>query len=119
MDKPLVFINLVCFAITILIVWFKSSAFVEYCNLLGFKKLLLGFDKDPNSLTFPQYLYIKSRTLFKCTVCKFLVSLITCPLCLALWLSIAVAGVYSTILLTPLFYICILIGYFLLDRLIG
>jgi hypothetical protein len=119
MGELLVFINLVCLVLTIMIVWFKSAAFVEYCNLLGLKFLLLGYDKDPNSLTFPQYLYVKSKTLFKCSVCRFLVSLITCPMCLSLWLSMGAACLYGTILLTPLFYITILISYSLTDRIIG
>ena len=119
MEELLVFINLVCFVLTIMIVWFKSGAFVEYCNLFGLKFLLLGYDKDPNSLTFPQYLYVKSRILFKCSVCRFLVSLITCPMCLSLWLSAGAACLYETILLTPLFYIIVLIGYSLTDRILG
>ena len=119
MEDLLVFINLVCFALTIMVVWFKSSAFIEYCNLFGFKKLLLGYDKDPNNLTFPQYLYVKSRTLFKCSICRFIISLITCSLCLAFWLSVFTACLYGSILLTPLFYIIVLISYFFIDRVIG
>jgi len=119
MGELLVFINLVCLVLTIMIVWFKSGAFVEYCNLLGFKKLLFGYDKNPNDLTFPQYLYVKSRSLFKCSVCRFLIALITCPLCLAFWLSLGAACLYGSILLTPLFYITVLISYFLTERVIG
>lgn len=119
MGDLLVFINLVCLVLTILIVWFKSGAFVEYCNLLGLKKLLLGYDKDPNNLTFTQYLYIKSRTLYKCSICRFVIALVTCPMCLAFWLSLGAASLYSTILLTPLFYITVLISYFLIERVIG
>ena len=119
MGELLVFINLVCLVLTIMIVWFKTSAFVEYCELLGLKILLFGYDKDPNSLTFPQYLYIKSRTLFKCGICRFLIALITCPVCLAFWLSLGAACLYETILLTPLFYITVLISYFLTERVIG
>lgn len=119
MGELLVFINLVCLVLTIMIVWFKSGAFVEYCNLFGLKILLLGYDKDPNNLTFPQYLYIKSRTLFKCGICRFLIALITCPLCLAFWLSVGAAGLFGTILATPLFYITVLICYFLADRVIN
>ena len=119
MEDLLVFVNLVCLVLTVMIVWFKSSAFVEYCNLLGLKKLLLGYDQDPNNLTFTQYLFVKSRTLFKCSICRFVISLITCPLCLAFWLCIGAACLYSSILLTPLFYIVVLVFYFLLDRLIG
>jgi len=119
MGELFVFTNLVCLILTIMIVWFKSGAFVEYCNLFGFKKLLLGYDKDPNNLTFPQYLYVKSRTLFKCSACRFLIALITCPLCLAFWLCVGAACLYGSILLTPLFYITVLISYFLTERVIG
>ena len=119
MEELLVFVNLICLILTIMIIWFKSSAFVEYCNLFGLKKILLGYNKDPNNLTFPQYLYIKSRTLFKCTICKFLVSLITCPMCLSLWLCAGAACLYGSILLTPFFYITTLISYSLADRIIG
>jgi hypothetical protein len=102
-----------------MIVWFKSGAFVEYAQLFGLKTLLLGYDKDPNNLTFPQYLYIKSKSLFKSSICKFIIALMTCPLCLAFWLSIGAACLYGTILLTPLFYIVVLISYFLIDRILG
>jgi hypothetical protein len=119
MGDLLLFINLVSFALTIMVVWFKSAAFVEYSKLLGLNCLLFGYDNDPNNLTFPQYLYVKSRTLFKSPICKFLVALITCPLCLGIWLSIGAACIYGSILLMPVFYITILFGYFLLDRIIG
>ena len=119
MEELLVFINLICLELSILVVWFKSGAFVEYYNLFGLKHLLLGYDKDPNNLTFPQYLFVKSRTLFKCSICRFLVALITCPLCLAFWLSVGAASFYGAIVLTPLFYIVTLICYFLTDRVIN
>jgi hypothetical protein len=119
MGDLLLFVNLVCLVLTIMVVWFKSAAFVEYAQLFGLKFLLLGYDKDPNSLSFTQYLYVKSRTLFKCSICKFLVALITCPLCLAFWLSLGAATLYGTILLTPLFYITVLVSYFLLERVLG
>lgn len=119
MEFLLVFINLVCLILTIMLIWFKSGAFVEYCKLFNLKKILLGYDKDPNNLTFPQYLYVKSRTLFKCSVCRFLISLITCPMCLSLWLSASAACIYGSIILTPLFYITVLISYFLIDRIIN
>lgn len=119
MGDLLLFINLVCLVLMILVVWFKSAAFVEYAQLFGLKILLLGYDKDPNNLTFPQYLYIKSKSLFKCSACRFIMALITCPLCLSLWLSAGAACIYGTILLTPLFYITVLVSYFLLERVLG
>jgi hypothetical protein len=119
MEDLLVFINLVCLVITIMIVWFKTNAFVEYCSLFNFKKLLFGYDSGSDNLTFPQYLYIKSRTLFSSSIFRFLVALITCPLCLGFWLSVIAATIYGSILLFPSFYIFVLIGYSLTDRVIG
>lgn len=119
MGDLLLFINLVCLVLTIMVIWFKSAAFVEYAQLFNLKFLLFGYDKDPNSLTFPQYLYIKSKTLFKSSTYRFVVALITCPLCLAFWLCLGAATIYSTILLTPLFYITVLVSYFLLERILG
>ena len=119
MGNLLLFVNLVCLVLTIMIVWFKSAAFVEYSKLFGLKTLLLGYDKDPNNLTFPQYLYVKSGSLFKCSICRFLIALITCPLCFAFWLCIGASCLYGTILLTPVFYITVLVSYFLLERILG
>ena len=119
MEDLLVFVNLISFVITIMIIWFKTNAFVEYCSLFNLKKLLLGYGQDSSSLTFPQYLYIKSRTFFTNSVFQFLIALITCPVCLGFWLSIAAASLYGTIILFPLFYIAVLIGYSLTDRVIG
>jgi hypothetical protein len=119
MGDLLLFVNLVSLVLTIMVVWFKSAAFVEYAQLFGLKKLLLGYDKDPNNLTFPQYLYIKSKSLFKCSACRFVIALLTCPLCLSFWLSLGAATLYGSILLTPLFYITVLVSYFLLERVLG
>jgi len=119
MGNLLVFTNLVCLVLTIMIVWFKTNAFAEYCNLFGFKKILLGYEKETNNLTFPQHLYVKSKTLITCSICKFIISLISCPLCFSLWLSAGAASLYGTILLTPLFYVAVLVGYFLTDRIIN
>lgn len=119
MEDLLVFVNLISLVITIMIVWFKTNAFVEYCNLFNLKVFLLGYGQDSNSLTFPQYLYIKSRTSFSNSVILFLIALITCPVCLGFWLSIAAASLYGAVLLFPLFYIAVLTGYSLTDRVIS
>lgn len=118
MGDLFVFINLNCFILMLMIIWFKSSAFVEYCNLFGLKQILFGYDKDPTSLTFPQYLYIKSRTLFNSPIQQFIIALITCPLCLAFWLCVIVSSFYGSILFTPVFYIITVAGYFLISKII-
>ena len=115
-----VFINLVAFIVTILIVWFKTDAFAEYCKLLGLKKILLGYDyQNDKHLSFPQYFYIKSKQCTKCQICKFLISLVTCPLCIALWLSLIGACLISSFIITPMVYIASLFVYFLIEKCIG
>lgn len=69
----------------ILLMWFRTDAWVEYCKL--FKLDSLSFYKDYDekysrdvSLTYHSYL----RRYHNC----FFVRLITCPICLAIWLGI-------------------------------
>lgn len=117
MANLIVFLNLVALVVTIMIIWFKTNAFIEYCELLGLKFLLFGYNIKNDTVSFPQHLYIKSHTFVKSKVIYFLIALITCPLCFSFWLCIGAATLYGTILFTPLFYICSLVGYFLITRL--
>lgn len=114
-----VFINLVSLLVTIMIIWFNSGAFPAYCKLLGLNKFLLGYDRDSGGLTFPQHLYIKSRTIFKCSICSFLIELITCPLCICLWLSIFGACIFLHFIYIPFVYLITLTVYTLLSRLLN
>lgn len=113
------FIDLVCLLVTIMIVWFNSGAFPAYCKLFGFRKILLGYDKNSDGLTFPQYLYVKSRSVFKCSICSFIIELITCPLCIALWLSIFGACIFLHYTLIPVVYLATLAVYTLFSRLLS
>lgn len=115
----IVFLKVIALLVTIMIVWFKSSAFPAYCKLFGFRKILLGYDKNSDNLTFTQYLYIKSRTVFKCSICAFIIELITCPLCLGFWLSVLGACLFLHYTLIPTVYLTVLISYFLAERVIG
>jgi len=119
MGDLLVFIKVVCLIVTIMIVWFKSSAFVEYAKLFGLRNLLLNYNDGSEGLTFPQHLYIKSKLVLKCSICKFLVALITCPLCIAFWLCIIASCVFTHWTLIPVLYLTVLITYFLIERVIG
>ena len=61
-----------------LVVWFETNAFVEYARLFGFK--LEKYKKSEElGILFVDWLPIKRDS--------FLVRLITCPICLATWLS--------------------------------
>ena len=63
---------------TLLVIWFETDAFAEYARVLGFK-----LEKYENSqkvgLDFTTHLALK----YDC----FIVRLITCPICLCVWLA--------------------------------
>lgn len=114
-----VFLNVVALCTTILIVWFRTSAFVEYARLIGLRKYLLGYENDNNGLSYPQYLYIKSKQILKSPICLFFINLITCPICLGMWLSIFGACIFMTYIQIPLTFISVLVSYYLVERVIG
>ena len=69
----------------ILIIWFQTEAFYEYCKLFGFKKLFKikdysDFSEISDEGTYIEYLNIQYDS--------FLVRLISCPICLGIWLNI-------------------------------
>ena len=113
------FINLISLLVTIMMVWFNTGAFPAYCKLLGFRKILLGYDINSDGLTFPQFLYVKSRSVFKCSICNFLIELITCPLCVALWLSIFGTCLVLSYVYIPFVYLITLAVYTLFTRLLN
>ena len=89
-----------CFLVSfILLVWLQTEAFYEYAKLFGFKKLfkikeyssftgdsvMLGFsseEKDGPNLSYLEYLKVECDNFF--------VRLITCPVCLGIWLNIII-----------------------------
>ena len=119
MEDLLVFTKVVCFIVTIMVIWFKSNAFVEYAKLLGLKTLLVGYNEESEGLTFPQHLYLKGKQFFKCSICKFIIALITCPLCIAFWLCVIGACIFTHWTLIPVLYLTVLIVYFFMSRTIG
>jgi hypothetical protein len=102
----------------IMIVWFKTDAFPEYCKLFNFNFLLFGYDKTDDQLTFPQYLYVKRHILTKCKYYLFYIKLITCPICLSFWLCLGAALIYNIILLVPLLYVTSLLVYLIFTKLL-
>jgi hypothetical protein len=106
------FICLICFIVTILVFWFQTNVFVEYCNLLKIKIPL-----NTSNLTYPQFLYNVYKN--EKTLRSFLIKLITCPMCLGFWLclltGIPLFGIFSVFLL----YISVCFIYFLFVRIIN
>ena len=73
----------------ILLIWFKTDAFIVYSKLLKLSKLTkvdewYEFKKTKDcSITHHQYLLINYPT-------NFWIKLITCPICLCMWLCIPI-----------------------------
>ncbi len=102
--------------LTILIVWFKTDAYIEYCKIFKLDFLLLGYDQP--ELSFPQYLYTKKYTLFKSPLVIFFIKLITCPFCLSFWLCLFASLIISNPLASFPLYVCSLFLYLLLGKLL-
>ena len=86
------FLFITTFTALLLLVWFKSEALIEWGSLLGISKFLkteefqkMKFEELPNSLNYPTFLKIKYN--------NFITKLISCPLCLSIWLSIFISTI--------------------------
>ena len=81
-----------CLLAIVLLIWFKSNAFVEYAKLLGiqnyfFIPLFEGEkEKDP-SLDYIEYLSLHHECFF--------VRLISCVLCLGFWIALLICLLLS------------------------
>ncbi len=105
-----------CFINTVLFVWFKTNAFVEYCKLLCFESLIVDYLNTDGTLTYPQFLYLKTKTS-KNRCVTFLGALVTCPVCLMFWLCILCLALHGTFFLLPVLYVCCLLMYAALNYL--
>ena len=104
-----------CLIALLLLIWFRTDAFLEYSKILHlnsitFHKDFEGKQYDDASLTYHLYL----RKYHNC----FFVRLITCPICLAVWLGIY-GGIATFILYTPIYIIGGLLLFTAIDRLLG
>jgi hypothetical protein len=107
--------EIICLIALILLIWFRTDAWLEYCRLLRLNALSFYKDYEDKkyndaTLTYLNYL----RRDHNC----FFVRLITCPICLAVWLSIIPAALTS-IFLFPVFVIGGLLLFTAINRLLG
>ncbi len=82
---------------TILILWFKTEAFIEYVNLFRMNKLFHTDEYEKESNNNPFFTY--HDFLLK-RYDSFIIRLITCPICLTVWMSIFSAYFFG------LWYVC-------------
>jgi hypothetical protein len=102
----------ICLLTLILIVWFKTSAFVEYCELF---KLSKYFKVDQyidlkDDLTFPEFL----KEYYN----NFLTRLLSCPICAAIWGAILISTCLNIFMLFPIVCVFGLCLYLLVIKLL-
>ena len=77
-------ITLSCWVALALVIWFETDAFVHYAKALGFSLHfhIAAYEDDilSDEVDYLDFLRIKYRH-------SFWVSLITCPICLSVWLT--------------------------------
>ena len=102
-----------CLLTLILLIWFRSDAWTEYCRLFHLDRI--SFYKDFNkkkeldaSLDYHNYLRQYHNNFF--------VRLITCPICLSVWLGILLS---PTLIYAPVIIIFGLLLFVIIDRLLG
>lgn len=113
----LLFINLVCIVVSILFIWNKTDAFISYCELLGWFKTTINNYNLTSNLSFPQFLYVTYKHSMKNKLTLFSLKLITCPICLGLWLSSILCLLTGVFAYTLIVFILSVILYSILERL--
>ena len=100
--------------VAILIVWFETHAFVEYCRALKFGVKFFKIDQykewQDRGLSYPDFLTVKDNTFFN--------RLIACAICLNVWLNLFFVFAHKSIyIFFGGFYLSLLM-YFLLKLII-
>ena len=103
-------LTLSCLIALILLVWFNSDFVYHWGRLFWLSRLLKlhEYENDKlknmdSPLSYPIWLKMKSDSFF--------IHLITCRVCLSIWLSIIISSVFSLIVFSPLLCITSLILY--------
>jgi hypothetical protein len=107
---------LIIFYITfILLIWFRTNAWVEYTKLLRLN--FLSKYKEYEIATTNEPLLEYHTFLHRYYNC-FLTRLLTCPICFSTWLGI-IFGCFTYLVLFPIYTILGLILYLIIDKLMG
>ena len=99
----------------ILLIWFRTDAWVEYTRLLHLNFLSKYKEYD---IACTKELGLEYHTFLRRYYNCFFVRLITCPICLSTWIGI-IFGCYTSWILVPTYIIGGLIIYLIIDKLIG
>ena len=99
----------------ILLIWFKTDAFITYTKLFRINKFFYineweNFKNTKDcTVTYHQFLRIKRPD-------GFWVKLITCPICLSMWLSVT-SSIFIGVIGIPIVCVSSLFLYFLITKL--
>jgi hypothetical protein len=96
-----------------LIIWFKTDAFIEYCELLRLGNLFKidkyrEYKKINVTIDYVTYLSLKHK--------NFLTKLLSCPYCIGFWITLLSCVLFNNILLLPFYYVSSIILYKFLDK---
>lgn len=114
----------------VLLIWFRTDAWLEYCRLFGLDCISFYSDyekKKYNDVTLTYHIYLRRYHD------SFFIRLITCPICLSVWLGIvfilAKAAIgflflgflaaFLILLDLPILILVSLAIYGIIDRLLG
>ena len=87
---------------TVMLVWFKTDAFVEYFGFLPISKEYKKMKESHPEIDFIMFLTMMHNNFF--------VRLISCQYCMVFWLS-AIVSLFTNPIYTPVIYICALVLY--------
>jgi len=111
------FFNVTCSIVFVLYIWFDTTAFFDYCKLLGIRSFYEGYESSPPNLTYTQYLFLHRVRLSKnIPFLFFLIKLITCPICTCVWLSLIACSIAGVFIYTPLHFCLSLTLYTFLHK---
>jgi hypothetical protein len=108
-------LNQICWINFVLIIWFHTEAFLEYCKIFKLAFLFrinnfYEYKKVNPAISYIDFLSIKNPNFFS--------KLFSCPFCLSFWASLISCIFYKNILLLPSIYIGSIILYNILRKLI-
>jgi len=100
-------------AFLILVIWFKSEAFQEYCKIFYADKFFLIHDfeeKQKNDLTLDYHSYLlKDHD-------SFFIRLITCPICFSVWITLILCFFFENFIAFPICNSIALITYYIFNK---
>jgi hypothetical protein len=107
-------LHLAAFINTVLVIWFKTDAFLVYARLLGASKLFIinKFDEEYKKDFTLDYLTFLLREYNN----NFVTKLISCPICIVVWGGIFSAIYFGVLYLCPVIILSLIL-YFLMSKL--